>query len=209
MPSIQSPGPNDIDFPREQIEPLLRTTRMAGLLQELSDADFEIIIGFCRFRSVQPGTRVIQEGTDADCLLLVVDGRLDVRRSDGRGGELNIGTVGIGSVLGEAAITTHTARFASVDAATRAVLGSLYHADFQRMTSIHPATALRLILVLFNQVSARMRNVAEQLVAASKVRTAAQLSMEMLSNVLLDRPNQILSAPRHSALQSADHARPS
>ena len=96
MPSVQSPDPNDIDSPRQQIEPQLRTARLAGLLQDLSDADFEIVVGFCRFRSVQAGTRVIQEGTDADCLLLVVDGRLDVRRSDGRGGEINIGTVGIG-----------------------------------------------------------------------------------------------------------------
>lgn len=207
MPSMGSAVPSVIESPREQIEPLLRTARIAGLLQGLSDSDFETVMSFCRFHTVEVGTRVIHEGADANCLMLVVDGRLDVRRGDGRGGELKIGTVGITSVLGEAAITAETPRFASVDAATRAVLGFLYHADFERMISTHPTTALQLILVLFNQVSARMRNVALQLVEASKVRDVAKLSMEMLSEVLLNRPSVPLSAPQHPPLQSADQSR--
>jgi CRP-like cAMP-binding protein len=174
--------------------PLLQAARGNGLFSSLGDADAQILFSFCHFSFVEKDVKLIAEGDRADYLLFIADGRVDVVCDGADGQVLRVGTASVGAMLGETAITAVGQRSASVATASRCALGFLYHEDFKRLCAAHPDCALRFLIMMFNQMSGRMRAVAKQLTEANQVRSAAQTSLDLLSKVLLDRrveaPNQ-------------------
>ena len=176
-----------ISLTHDDFAPMAQGARSNGLFRGLTDADAETVLSYCRYCVVNSGVTIIEEGTQADFMMFVAEGQLNVTRTDPVGQKVSLGTVSIGAILGESAITDRAVRFASVQTATRCAVGVLYRDAFRRMSIAHPETALALVTSLFNQTNQRLRNVAEQLVKSVAVRSAAEQTVELLSKVLFDR----------------------
>lgn len=180
---------------RSNLPPLLRIARSNGMFSSLSESDIDIVLSFCQFSFVEDDVRLFSAGDRADYLLFVADGRVDVTCTTTDHQVLRVGTVGVGAILGESSITSISPRAASVTTASRCALGYLHHQDFNRLCVAHPETALRFLIMLFDQMNGRMRAMVNQLTNTSRVRSAAELSMEVLSRVLFDRR---VGAPRQA-----------
>jgi len=165
------------------------------MFASLSDADVDIVLSVCHFVFVEKDVQLFSVGDQADHLLFIVDGRVNVWCNSTDKQVMNVGMAGIGAILGESAITSISQRSASVTTASRCVLGYLFYDDFKRLCITHSEIALRFLVMMFNQVSERMRSMVRQLTEGSQVRAAAQTSLELLSKVLFDRR---VGAPRQT-----------
>jgi CRP-like cAMP-binding protein len=175
------------------IAPLLRSARKNGLFGMLNDLDAEIVFSICHFSFVEKDVQLFRVGDRADYLLFIADGRVNVW-CEGIGHQtLHVGMASEGAVLGESAITLIGQRSASVSTASRCALGFLFHDDFSRLWGTHPETALRFLVMMFNEVTKRMHAMVKQLTVANQVQAAAKRSQELLSRVLFDRR---IGAPR-------------
>jgi len=173
--------------------PLLRTAHSNGMFSRLSESDAKIVFSFCHFGFVDHDVCLFKAGDQAEYMLFVVDGRVNVscNRSDNQ--VMQVGTAGIGAILGESAVTSISQRTASAITASRCALGYLYYEDFHRLCLAHPKIALDFLIMMFDQMSGRMRAMVKQLTEASEVRLAAETSLGLLSKVLFDRR---IGAPR-------------
>jgi CRP-like cAMP-binding protein len=165
---------------------LLRAARNNGMFSTLSESDAELVFSLCHFGFVDHDVRLFNLGDQAEYLLFIAEGRVNVLCPASGGKMQLIGTAGIGAILGESAITTISQRTAAVVTATRCALGYLYYDDFNRLCSAHPEVALRFMIMMFNQTSGRMRSMINQLIQVSQVRAAAETSLELLSKALGD-----------------------
>lgn len=172
--------------PQSTFAPLLRAARNNGMFSTLSESDAEIVFSLCHFGFVDHDVRLFNLGDQAEYLLFIAEGRVNVLCNSAGGRMQLIGTAGIGAILGESAITSISQRTAAVVTATRCALGYLYYDDFNRLCSAHPEVALRFMIMMFNQTSGRMRSMINQLTQVSEVRAAAETSLELLSKALID-----------------------
>lgn len=173
--------------------PLLQAARSNGMFSLLSESDAEIVFSICHFSFVEKDVQLFGVGDQADYLLFIADGRVNVWCNSTDNQVLHVGMASIGAILGESAITSISQRSASVTTASRCALGYLFYEDFNRLCITNPESALRFLIMMFNQVTERMRAMVNQLTEANQVRAAAQTSLELLSKVLFDRR---IGAPR-------------
>ena len=181
---------------RNGIAPLLQSARKNGLFSMLSEADAEIVFSICHFSFVERDVRLFGAGDRADYLLFIADGRVDVWCESSDHQSLHVGMASTGAILGESAITLIGQRSASVTTASRCALGFLFHEDFARLWNTHPETALRFLVMMFNEVTKRMHSMVKKLTEANQVQAAARTSQFLLSKVLYDRRT---GAPRPAA----------
>ncbi len=173
-------------LPQSTFAPLLRAARSNGMFSTLSESDAEIVFSLCHFGFVDHDVQLFNLGDQAEYLLFIAEGRVNVLCNASGGKMQLIGTAGIGAILGESAITSISQRTAAIVTASRCALGYLYYDDFNHLCSAHPEVALRFMIMMFNQTSGRMRSMINQLTQVSQVRAAAEASLELLSKALLD-----------------------
>ena len=173
--------------PQSTFAPLLRSARSNGMFSMLSEADAEILFSFCHFGFVEPGIELFRVDDLAEYMLFIIEGRMNVFCNSSDNQVLRVGTVGIGAIIGESAITSISQRNASVVTVSRCALGYLHHEDFNRLRAAHAETALRFLIMMFGQINGRMRAMVSQLTEANQVRSAAETSLALLSKVLFDR----------------------
>lgn len=103
------------------------------------------------------GARLFKEGDEADCLYLVVSGRLRAYVSRDEKGEVAVGEAGRGEVVGEIALLTNTPRSATVRAIRDTELLRLSRAGFDNLVEKHPRTMMPLArrIVLRDQQALR------------------------------------------------------
>jgi len=90
-------------------------------------------------KAVPSGTTVIRQGESNHPLILVARGRLDLRAERTDGQLVQVGTIGIGEYVGEAALLQRTPAIAHVVAATDADLMLLAAKDLLELARVYPA----------------------------------------------------------------------
>ena len=111
-------------------------------------------------RTVQGGGRLLREGEPSDSLLVVVSGRLRVRREQADGSVLNLNEIGPGESAGEAGMILRQPRAADVVAVRDSTVALLDHPAFERLLTRHPVSlnrAMTRVLFQFAQGSSRPR----------------------------------------------------
>lgn len=111
-------------------------------------------------RTWEPGTAVVTEGEEADCMYIVHSGELRavVAGEGGRVVELN--TLGAGEVFGELMLSGQR-RSATVEVTARAQLTRVARADVERLLASRPDLAFHLIQRLVQRVRALTHTVGQ------------------------------------------------
>ena len=90
--------------------------RSLPLFAALSDAQFGALLQAVQHRSYPARSRIVHAGEAADCLYVLVAGRVKVLFHDGEGRELIAATIGPNEFFGEIGVLDGNPRVASVDA---------------------------------------------------------------------------------------------
>jgi CRP-like cAMP-binding protein len=126
---------------------------------ELSEAEREEIGELLEARHLSPGETLFAEGDDADALVLVVDGSLEL--SSRRTREKI--TVGSGAVIGGLSLLAVGPRETTALGAGRAEVRLLRRAEFLRLAEDNPRAACRIATALAADAAAAARQALEAL----------------------------------------------
>ena len=132
--------------------------QMAGLLDELTDAEMAIIRAFseeCRFAG---GSTIFEQGDAGDSLYILLDGMVDAIINDkATGRRIRVNTMTRGAVFGEMAILDPKPRSATVVAMEDTTCYRIGAAQLDRLNTENPAFGLRLMKYMCLLFTTRLR----------------------------------------------------
>jgi len=124
----------------------------------LADDDRAQLSDCLRVRSVDAGTRLIEQGDGGQSLFIVREGIFDVHVRDEFGVERIVNRLYPGDYLGEASLLTGVARNAAVEAVTAATVYEIDKADFEPFLIARPEMVEMLAHTLASRNSHRDSN---------------------------------------------------
>ncbi|HSJ99343.1 MAG TPA: cyclic nucleotide-binding domain-containing protein [Myxococcota bacterium] len=130
---------------------------------DLSEGERAEIAELLEERSLSPGETLFVEGDDADALVLVTEGTVQVESRRTR----ESANLGPGTVLGGLALFAVGARETSAAGAERAEVLLLRREDFLRLAEDSPRTAWRVAMALSAELAAALRGALGSLPAVS------------------------------------------
>lgn len=139
-PRAQSPGAST------------ETLRRVPYFASLPAAELRQLAARCTVRSVGAGEALFEEGEPCRGLLIVADGRVEVRQISFRGREQVFHTEGPGATLGEAPLLDGGGYIASAVALVSARLLFLPRAEVLRLCQRRPAVAVAMLKTLARRV---------------------------------------------------------
>jgi CRP-like cAMP-binding protein len=123
---------------------------MQGAFVTLGSGAIRLLAERMTDRSYAVGDRILEQGAPGDSLVVLTDGRAEVRLRDRDGNQHALACVGRGDVLGEMALITGAPRNANVVAVAPVEALVLGADDFRAVTVAHPEA-----LVLLTNIVAR------------------------------------------------------
>jgi len=124
-----------------------------ALFADLGEGEREELAALLEERDLSPGETLFEEGDDADALLLVLEGRVELR-SRRRSDTLSIGA---GEVVGGLALFAVGARAVSAVGGEASALRVLRREDFLRFAEDQPRAAFRIAAALVADVAQHAR----------------------------------------------------
>ena len=155
------------------LEHLGDATRFAGqihalipkcsLLENFTPAEVRLLTHFMEvFRAVE-GMEVIREGEGGDFMLIVVEGRVEVRKQDRWNTPQLIATIEPGRVLGEMSMIDGEPRFATCVAVQPTLVAVLDRASLARIIVEQPLLGAKIMMELVLMLSQRLRATSSRL----------------------------------------------
>jgi CRP-like cAMP-binding protein/anti-anti-sigma regulatory factor len=131
---------------------------MAGLLDELTDAEMAVVRSYaeeCRFTG---GSTIFEQGDAGDSLYILLDGMVDAVIADtATGRRIRVNTMTRGAVFGEMAILDPQPRSATLVAMEDAVCYRISAGQFERLNAQDPSFGLRLMKYMCLLFTTRLR----------------------------------------------------
>jgi CRP/FNR family transcriptional regulator, cyclic AMP receptor protein len=134
-----------------------------SLLENFSTAEVKLLAHFMEVYRAEPGMEIIREGDGGDFMLMVLEGKVDVRKRDRWNTQQLIATVDAGKTLGEMSMIDGEARFATCTATERAVLAVLDRDSLARIIVEQPMLGAKILMELVLMLSQRLRTTGQRL----------------------------------------------
>lgn len=139
------------------------------LFAELDQADIQDLARYLTLYRAPQGSVLLREGDHGDHLLLVVQGKIDVYKTDRANRQKLISTVLPGMTIGEMAVIDGELRFATCLATEPCVFAVLSRDDLARIISERPRLGSRILVQLLAMMNQRLRQTSGILVDYLKV----------------------------------------
>ena len=193
--------------------------RHTPLLQGLAEEDLERLHAMSHTTTIPAGTFLMREGEPGDTLYIIIDGELEILKSQG-GTERVIATRGPGEVIGEMAVLQRAPRFASVRTLRDSRLFMIDHDTLATLLSQSPSATQAILdtvvtrlreseaIVMQREKLAALGTIAAGLAhelnnpAAAIVRSASQLrdTIATWERVTTELANTVVAGPESSVL---------
>ena len=134
-----------------------------ALLENFSPAEVRLLAHFMAVYRAEAGVEVIREGDGGDFMLLVLEGRIDVRKRDRWNTPQTIAQVEPGRILGEMSMIDGEARFATCVAVEPALVAVLDRESLARIIVEQPLLGAKVLMELVLMLSQRLRATSERL----------------------------------------------
>lgn len=144
----------------EQIRALIPK---CALLENFSTAEVRLLAHFMDVYRAEPGMEVIREGDGGDFMLMVLEGRIEVRKRDRWNTQQLIATVDAGKTLGEMSMIDGEARFATCVAVEPALVAVLDRDSLARIIVEQPMLGAKILMELVLMLSQRLRATGQRL----------------------------------------------
>ena len=155
------------------LEHLGDATRFAGqihalipkctLLENFTTAEVRLLSHFMEMFRAAEGMEVIREGDGGDFMLIVVEGRVEVRKQDRWNTQQLIAVIEPGRVLGEMSMIDGAPRFATCVAVEPVVVAVLGREGLARIIVEQPMLGAKILMELVLMLSQRLRATSDRL----------------------------------------------
>ena len=130
---------------------------------DFSRDDIQLLAGFMQVYRAEPGQMIIREGDIDDYMLLIIQGKVDIIKTDKRGMLQPMTSVGPGMTLGEMSMIDGEPRFATCIAVEPTTFAVLSRDTMVRIIIEQPALGAKLLIKLVTLLSQRLRQTSSTL----------------------------------------------
>jgi len=134
-----------------------------NLLEHFSLGEVCTLAHFMEVYRAEPGMEIIREGEGGDFMLMLVEGRVEVRKRDRWNTPQVLATVDAGRTLGEMSMIDGAARFATCVALESALIAVLDREMLARIIVEQPLLGAKILMELVLMLSQRLRATSERL----------------------------------------------
>ncbi|MBL8958428.1 MAG: cyclic nucleotide-binding domain-containing protein [Gemmatimonadetes bacterium] len=159
--SLKARGADFVATTARQCADLLETTPWA---HRLSWKEEEGIGEYLRLYRLRQGAPLFHEGDQDAFVAIVVDGALEIRKTDSAGTVHTMAKLGAGKMVGEMSLIDGTFRSATAIAIEPTQLLILTREDFERMSEARPDLALKYALMIAEAIAQLLRQTTGALV---------------------------------------------
>ncbi len=134
------------------------------LLENFSPPEVRLLAQFMDVYRVPPGREIIREGDGGDFMVMILEGRVEVRKRN-RWNQLQaIAEVGPGRTLGEMSMIDGEPRFATCVAAEPVIIAVMQREALARIIVEQPLLGAKILMELVLMLSQRLRATSARLV---------------------------------------------
>jgi CRP/FNR family transcriptional regulator, cyclic AMP receptor protein len=133
------------------------------LLENFSPAEVRLLAHFMEVYRAGVGVEIIREGESGDFMVMILEGKVEVRKRDRENVQRLVATVDAGKTLGEMSMIDGEARFATCVAIEPAVLAVLERENLARIIVEQPMLGAKILMELVLILSQRLRTTSERL----------------------------------------------
>jgi NTE family protein len=135
-----------------------------GCFPFLDEQEAEYLLNNMAFVSLKAGTTLYKMNDSADCLYVLVSGRIAVQKLTGFGDRMQVvALLDPGAPIGESGLVDNQSRGATLAAVTDSCLLSLARRAFADLSTTHPALAVKILKWLMGRLSLRLKKSSERL----------------------------------------------
>jgi CRP/FNR family cyclic AMP-dependent transcriptional regulator len=140
------------------IDEVLEMARHVEVFDPFYPNEIQILCQFMHCFAAPSGAVLLQEGQEGDHLIILLSGRVAVRKYDFSGRVSSIAMVGPGEILGEMSLIDGEHRFASCIAVEPTRFTVLSRMDLTEITALHPRLANKFLFMLLQIMVSRLRD---------------------------------------------------
>jgi CRP/FNR family cyclic AMP-dependent transcriptional regulator len=133
------------------------------MLENFSRPEVELLAQFMSVYRAPAGTEIIREGDGGDFMLMLLEGRIEVRKRDRWNSPQVLASVDAGRTLGEMSMIDGEPRFATCIAAEPTVIAVLDRESLARIIVEQPLLGAKLLMELVLMLSHRLRATSQRL----------------------------------------------
>ena len=133
------------------------------LLENFTPAEVNLLAHFMEVYRALDAVEIIREGDGGDCMLMVIEGRIEVHKRDRYNTPQVIAVVEPGRILGEMSMIDGEARFATCVAMDPALMAVLDRESLARIIVEHPMLGAKILMELVLMLSQRLRATSDRL----------------------------------------------
>ena len=135
-----------------------------ALLENFSAAEVRMLAQFMDVYRAAPAEEVIREGDGGDFMLMILEGRVEVRKLDQWNTPRELAVVEAGKTLGEMSMIDGEGRFATCVALEPTLVAVLGREDLARIVLEQPMLGAKILMELVLMLSQRLRATSDRLV---------------------------------------------
>jgi CRP-like cAMP-binding protein len=136
------------------------------LLENFSIPEVRLLAHFMDVYRAAPDVEIIREGDGGDFMVMILEGRVEVRKRDRWKQMQPIAEVGPGRTLGEMSMIDGAPRFATCVAIEPALVAVMHRESLARIIVEQPMLGAKILMELVLMLSQRLRATSSRLVAA-------------------------------------------
>ena len=143
-----------------------------SLLENFSSAEIRLLAHFMHVYRAAVGAELIREGEPGDFMLMILEGKVEVRKRDREGVTQVVAAVDAGKTLGEMSMIDGEARFATCIATQATLIAVLDRESLARIIVEQPMLGAKILMELVLMLSQRLRATSERLIGMMDERSA-------------------------------------
>lgn len=130
---------------------------------EFTRQDIDVLSSYMHIYRARPKDILLQEGEIGDFMLMVIDGEVDIYKTNLLGGQQYLTAVKAGATLGEMSMIDGAPRFATCIALRTTTFGVLTRDNMGRIILDKPGLGSKILIKLVTLLSQRLRQTSAQL----------------------------------------------
>lgn len=135
------------------------------LFNEFYEFEIEELCRFMHCFNAPPDTLLLREGEKGDHMIILMSGKVDVRKADADGSSRRLAMVGPGAILGEMSLIDGEQRFADCIAAEATRFAVISKSDLEEILALHPRLGNKLLSMLLQIMVVRLRDMSMRAIA--------------------------------------------
>ena len=130
---------------------------------EFTREDIDVLASYMHIYRAKPQNTILYEGDVGDYMLMVIDGEVDIYKTNLLGGQQYMTSVKAGTTLGEMSMIDGAPRFATCIALRTTTFGVLTRDNMGRIIHERPGLGAKILIKLVTLLSQRLRQTSAQL----------------------------------------------